>query len=92
MPTLTLNGQSVDFEGRPTILQVALEQGVELPHYCYHEGLSIVASCRICLAEVAAPNPRNENKVELMPKLVPTCQTPASDGMVVYTKSPKAIA
>jgi NADH-quinone oxidoreductase subunit G len=52
----------------------------------------VVASCRICLAQVAAPNPRNDNKVELMPKLVPTCQWPASDGMIVHTQSPQAIA
>lgn len=74
------------------ILQVALEHGLAIPHYCYHPGLSIVASCRICLAEVAQPNPRNDNKLELLPKLVPTCQTVATDGMVVHTKSPKAVA
>ena len=64
-----------------TILQAALGHGVELPHYCYHPGLSIVASCRICLAEV-----------EGMPKLVPTCQTPIRDGMVVHTNSPRSVA
>ncbi|MHC4949186.1 MAG: NADH-quinone oxidoreductase subunit G, partial [Planctomycetota bacterium] len=62
------------------------------PHYCYHDALSIVASCRICLAEVWAPNPRNDNRLEPIPKLLPTCQTPAGDGQVVYTDSPKAIA
>jgi NADH-quinone oxidoreductase subunit G len=92
MPTIEIDGQTCEFEGRKTILQVALESGIEIPHYCYHPGLSIVASCRICLAEVAAPNPRNENKVELIPKLVPTCQQGAADGMQVHTQSPKAIA
>jgi rhodanese-related sulfurtransferase len=52
----------------------------------------VVANCRICLAEVWAPNPRNENKLEPIPKLLPTCQTPAGDGQVIYTDSPKAIA
>jgi len=51
-----------------------------------------VASCRICLAEVAAPNPRNKNTIELIPKLMPTCQTMATDGMEVYIKSPKSLA
>ncbi len=92
MPTLTIDGQVFPFEGKKMILQVAQENGYEIPAYCYHPGLSIVASCRICLAEVAQPNPRNNNKLELIPKLMPTCQTPASDGMVVYTNSPKSVA
>ena len=92
MPTLTIDGQAFPFEGKKMILQVAQENGFEIPAYCYHPGLSIVASCRICLAEVAQPNPRNNNKLELIPKLMPTCQTPAADGMVVYTKSPKSVA
>jgi len=92
MPTCTIDGKTCEFEGKKMILQVAKDNGVAIPHYCYHEGLSVVASCRICLAEVAAPNPRNDDKVELIPKLVPTCQTPAADGQVVYTKSPKSIA
>ena len=92
MPTMTIDGTRIEFDGQKLILQVALDNGIEIPHYCYHPGLSIVASCRICLAEVAQPNPRNDNKVELIPKLMPTCQTPAADGMVVHTHSPKAIA
>jgi len=92
MPTITINGKECEFEGKKMILQVALENDIELPHYCYHPGLSIVASCRICLAEVEQPNPRNDNKVELVPKLLPTCQTPAIDGSIVHTNSPKSIA
>lgn len=92
MPTITIDGQPLEFEGKKTILQVALENGIEIPHYCYHPGLSIVASCRICLAEIAQPNPRNDDKVELVPKLVPTCQTPAADQMEVHLTSPKTIA
>ena len=93
MPQITIDGRPCDYDGdnKPTILQVALDNGIEVPHYCYHEGLSVVASCRICLAEVAQPNPRNEGKLELIPKLVPTCQTPAVDGSEVHTQSPKAI-
>ena len=92
MPTITIDGRPCDYEGNKNILQVALDSGIEIPHYCYHEGLSVAASCRICLAEVSAPNPRNDNKPELIPKLVPTCQTPAADGMEVFTQSPKAVA
>ena len=92
MPSITINGQAHDFEPGETILQIALRNEVEIPHYCYHPGLSIAANCRICLAEVWAPNPRNEGKLEPWPKLVPTCQQPASDGMVIHTDSPKSVA
>ena len=93
MPKLTIDGRECTWEGKKSILQVALDNQIEIPHYCYHPGMSVVASCRICLAEVGAPNPRNDNKVELIPKLVPTCQTPAAEGMEVHLKnSPKTVA
>ena len=91
MPELTINGKKHAFKPGQTILQAALDQGIEVPHYCYHPGLSVVANCRICLGEVWAPNPRT-GKLEAFPKLVPTCQQAASEGMVVYTDSPKAVA
>lgn len=91
MPSITIDGQVCEFTQGELILQVANRNKIEIPQYCYHDGLSIVASCRICLAEVWAPNPRNDNKLEPIPKLLPTCQTPAGDGQVVYTNSPKAI-
>ena len=92
MPTITINDKVCQFEPGQVILQVALDHEIEIPHYCYHPGLSIVANCRICLAEVWAPNPRNDNKLEPIPKLLPTCQSTAGEGQVVYTDSPKAIA
>jgi NADH-quinone oxidoreductase subunit G len=63
------------------ILQACNDAGLAVPQYCYHPGLSIPASCRICLVEV-----------EGLPKLVPSCQTPIRDGMVVHSRSTKAIA
>lgn len=92
MGQITINGKQLAFEGKRIVLDIAKEHGLEIPHYCYHPGLSIAASCRICLAEVAQPNPRKDNKVELIPKLLPTCQTLAVDGMEVNTQSPKAVA
>ncbi len=92
MPNITIDGTAFTFKEGLTILQVALENDIEIPHYCYHPALSIVANCRICLAEVWAPNPRHDNRLEPIPKLLPTCQTPAGDGQVVYTDSPKSIA
>jgi NADH-quinone oxidoreductase subunit G len=92
MPTITIDGRVCQFEQGKLILQVALDNGLEIPHYCYHPGLSIVASCRICLVEVWAPNPRADNRLEPIPKLLPACQTQAGDGQVVHSDSPKAIA
>jgi NADH-quinone oxidoreductase subunit G len=91
MPELTINGKKYSFKPGQTIIQAALDHDVEIPHYCYHPGLSVVANCRICLGEVWAPNPKS-GKLEPFPKLVPTCQQAAADGMVVYTDSPKAVA
>ena len=82
----------MDFEPGTTVLQLAIDTGLEIPHYCYHQSMSAPANCRICLAEIWQPNPRNDGKLESLGKLVPTCSTPAADGMIVYTDSPKAIA
>ncbi|MFG0259002.1 MAG: 2Fe-2S iron-sulfur cluster-binding protein [Phycisphaerales bacterium JB041] len=94
MPTITINGVACEFTKGQMILQVAHANGIDIPSYCYHDGLSIVASCRICLGEAMAPNPRNEGKLEpyMGGKLFPTCQTAAVDGMVVNTDSPKSVA
>jgi len=92
MATIKIGDKTCEFEPPKTILQVALENDIEIPHYCYHPDLTVVASCRICLAEVAQPNPRNDNKLEPIPKLVPTCQQPAVDGAEVYLKSDKTVA
>jgi NADH-quinone oxidoreductase subunit G len=92
MASIKIGDKDCQYEGSKTILQVALDNGIEIPHYCYHPGLSVVASCRICLAEVAQPNPRNDNKLEKIPKLVPTCQHMAMDGAEVDLESEKTVA
>ena len=81
MPKITVDGRLIEAKDRQMILQACNDAGSALPQYCYHPGLSIPASCRICLVEV-----------EGIPKLVPSCQTPIRDGMVVHSKSTKAIA
>jgi NADH-quinone oxidoreductase subunit G len=93
MPTITINGRRCGFTPGQTILQVANAHQIEIPQYCYHDGLSIVASCRICLVECQAPNPRTGNLEPFMGgKLIPSCQQTAVDGMVVFSESPKAVA
>ncbi len=92
MPTMDVDGKIISWEGKKMILQACLDAGVEIPHYCYHPGLSIVASCRICLVEIETPDPKDPTKLLKVPKLVPSCQTPAVDGMKVHSISAKAVA
>jgi NADH-quinone oxidoreductase subunit G len=92
MPQITINGKVCEFKPGQVILQVANANEQAVPQYCYHDGLSIVASCRICLAEVWMPDPKTGKLAPYMGgKLLPTCQTACMEGMVVYTDSPKAI-
>jgi len=81
MAKITVDGKTIDAKDRQMILQACNDADIPIPQYCYHPGLSIPASCRICLVEV-----------EGIPKLVPACQTPVRDGMVVHAKSSKSIA
>lgn len=80
MPTITIDGKSIEVEAGATVIQAAEKLGIELPRYCYHPGLSIVGQCRICLVEI-----------EKMPKPQVACYTPVTDGMVVHTQSEKAL-
>lgn len=93
MPQITINGKTVEITPGEMIIKAANRAGVDIPQYCYHDGLSVVASCRICLGEVWQPDAKTGQLAPLMGgKLLPTCQTAAQDGMVVYTDSPKAVA
>ena len=78
--TLTIDGLAVTVPQGTTLLQAAQSVGTEVPHYCYHPGLSSPAMCRLCLVEV-----------EGAPKLLPSCTTTVADGQVVHTQSDHAI-
>jgi formate dehydrogenase major subunit len=80
MPSLTLNGVACTFEPGATILQVARAHGIEVPTLCWYPKLSVVANCRICLVAVRG-----------QPKLMPACNTPAADGMVVETDAAEVV-
>jgi NADH-quinone oxidoreductase subunit G len=69
-------------------IQAAARAGVEIPRYCWHPGLTVVASCRMCLVESGTRNPQT-GEISMVPKLVPACQTPAKDGTVFVTNSKK---
>ena len=80
MPTITIDDKPLPIEGKQTVMQVALANGINIPHFCWHPRLSIAGNCRICLVEI-----------EKMPKLAISCQTMAADGMVVKTESEKVV-
>ena len=77
---LTIDGQQLAVEKGKTVLQAAIEHGIKVPYYCYHPGLGIDGSCRVCLV-----------KIEKMPKLQTACSTPAGEGMVVMTGTPDVV-
>ena len=82
-----VNDIEVDAHAKDNCILAARKAGVEIPHYCWHEALSVVASCRMCLVEVGERKP--DGTVVMGPKLVPGCQTPVKDGTVIRTDSAK---
>ena len=92
MPTVTINNKPVEIGAaeRLNCIQAADRAGVEIPSYCWHPDLSVVASCRMCLVEVGDKKP--DGSVAMQPKLVPGCQTPVKDGTVIISDSPKVKA
>ena len=80
MPKLTIDGLEVEVSANTTILQACEHAGIEVAHFCYQERLAIAGNCRMCLVEV-----------EKSPKPIASCAMPATDGMVVHTKSAKAV-
>ena len=78
--TITINGRELAVGKGTTVLQAALEHGIELPYYCYHPGLGMDGSCRVCIV-----------KIEKMPKLQTSCSTACTDGMIVHTQTPDVV-
>ncbi|MDY0000157.1 MAG: 2Fe-2S iron-sulfur cluster-binding protein [Polyangia bacterium] len=76
---LTIDGREAQVAQGTNLIEAARSIGVEIPHFCYHPGLKVVAVCRQCLVEVRG-----------WPKLVPGCQTLAQEGMEVLTSSERA--
>ncbi len=87
MPKVTIvedpvsgKGKTVEVENGTTVIRAAAKVGVEIPHFCWHPGLSVAGNCRMCLVEI-----------EKMPKLAIACATQVADGMVVHVNSEKAL-
>jgi NADH-quinone oxidoreductase subunit G len=80
MIEIELDGKKMDVLEGSMIMHAAEQAGTHIPHFCYHKKLSIAASCRMCLVDV-----------EKMPKPMPACATTVMPGMIVRTRSDKAI-
>lgn len=87
MAKVIVNDVEVDADAKDNCILAARKAGVEIPHYCWHESLSVVASCRMCLVEVGEKKP--DGTIAWGPKLVPGCQTPIKEGTVIRTDSEK---
>ena len=80
MIEIELDGQKVEVAEGSMVMHAADKAGTYIPHFCYHKKLSIAANCRMCLVDI-----------DKAPKPMPACATPVTQGMVVRTKSAKAM-
>ncbi|HYB10125.1 MAG TPA: NADH-quinone oxidoreductase subunit NuoG [Alphaproteobacteria bacterium] len=77
MPKLTIDGREIDVLPGTTVYQACEELGIEIPHFCFHQRLSIAGNCRMCLVEM-----------EKSPKPIASCAMPCADKMVIKTDTP----
>jgi NADH-quinone oxidoreductase subunit G len=101
MPHFFIDGQRIEAPQGKTIIEAAYENGLQIPHFCWHPDLSVAGNCRMCLVEVGMPKKNRDGSFELdedgnkvinfIPKLQIACATPISEGMVVKSKSDKAV-
>jgi NADH-quinone oxidoreductase subunit G len=80
MIEIDIDGKKVSVPEGSMVMHAADEAGTYIPHFCYHKKLTIAANCRMCLVDI-----------EKAPKPMPACATPVTQGMIVRTKSDKAI-
>jgi NADH-quinone oxidoreductase subunit G len=80
MPKLTIDGREVEVPAGTNLIEAARRLGIEVPHYCYHPGLSIAGQCRLCMVDL-----------EKAPRPTIACNTQAADGMVVLTATPRVL-
>jgi NADH-quinone oxidoreductase subunit G len=99
MPTFKLDGKTIPFEPGDSIIKAAARQGIEIPHYCWHPGLSSPANCRMCLVELLPKPGQRPMMLDILeldaatgqykpvqkPKLQPACYSPATEGLEVLS-------
>jgi NADH-quinone oxidoreductase subunit G len=76
MPKVTIDGKEIEVEAGTNLIEAARRLGIEVPHYCYHPGLSIAGQCRLCMVDI-----------DKTPRPTIACNTQAADGMVVHTQT-----
>jgi len=101
MPQITIDGTKIETQAGKTIIQAAYDNGMQIPHFCWHPELTVAGNCRMCLVEVGMPKRGRDGEIErnelgepiigFIPKLQIACATQVSDGMVVRAHSEKAI-
>jgi NADH-quinone oxidoreductase subunit G len=98
---IKLDGREIPFEPGDTIIRAAHRAGIDIPHYCWHPGLSVAANCRMCLVELPPPKGRPAMRLDVLkwdpqtkqyvqdnkPKLQPACQQTCAPGMEVLSES-----
>lgn len=77
---LQIDGKTVEAAAGTLVINAAKSVGIEIPAFCYYDGLTLQAACRMCLVEV-----------EKSPKLVTACTLPVAEGMVVRTDTPQVV-
>lgn len=101
MATFKLDGREIPFKPGDTIIRAAHRAGIDIPHYCWHPGLSVAANCRMCLVEILPPPGRPAILLQVLaydektgeyveqkkPKLQPACQMQVAEGMEVLSES-----
>jgi NADH-quinone oxidoreductase subunit G len=106
MPSFKLDGREIPFEKGDTIIRAAHRAGIDVPHYCWHPGLSVAANCRMCLVEIAPPPGQRGLRLDILrldpatntyavankPKLQPACQVECGEGMNVLSDSSEHVA
>lgn len=104
--TIKIDGREIPFEPGDTVIKAAHRAGIDIPHYCWHPGLSVAANCRMCLVELPPPPGRpamrldvlkwdakaNDYVVDTKPKLQPACQQGCAPGMEVLSESSPHVA
>jgi len=104
--TIKIDGREIPFEPGETIIKAAHRAGIDIPHYCWHPGLTVAANCRMCLVELAPPPGRPAMKLDILrwdpqvkdyvldnkPKLQPACQQACAPGMEVLSDSSENVA
>src|SRR3984885_10922927 len=97
MPSFKLDGKTIPFETGDSIIRAAWRQGIEIPHYCWHPGLTAPANCRMCLVEIKPKTGQRPVMLDVLewdaqggtyrpqqkPKLQPACYVAAAEGLEV---------